>query len=157
MADLYDTDNTKIPDDQIDKWITEKSFYYFEKNVTGIDEISIRQISRVRTKLRRRTNELRDTGRINCEVMGLSFYHYKLLHGEKRINRNTKLRLVQETENLYDEFAVRVETIEGDKIGYIPSIYAEEVYDYIEADQNLNTSIISLASRKLELKVSVHE
>lgn len=43
LADLYDTDNTKIPEDQTDKWITEKSFYYFEKNVTGIDEISIRR------------------------------------------------------------------------------------------------------------------
>lgn len=155
LADLYENDNTKTDADRIDKWLMEKNFYYFEQNISDIDEISIRQISRIRTKLRKRTNDLRDSGGIKCEVAGLLFSTYKSLYTDKRISTDTKLRLVQEPENLYDEFAVRVETVEGNKIGYIPATYAEEVFDYIEADYTIKVNIVSLTNRKLILNIGI--
>lgn len=155
LADLYENDNTKTDADRIDKWLMEKNFYYFEQNINDIDEISIRQISRIRTKLRKRTNELGYNGSINCEVAGLLFSAYKSLYTDKQISTDTKLRLVQEPENLYDEFAVRVETDEGNKIGYIPATYAEEVFDYIEADYTIEVNIVSLTNRKLVLNIHI--
>ena len=155
LADLYENDNTKTDTDSIDKWLMDKNFYYFGKNISDIDEISIRQIARIRTKLRKRTNDLRDNGVIECEVAGLLFSAYKSLYIDKRISKDTKLRLVQEPENLYDEFAVSVETDEGNKIGYIPSVYAEEIFDCIEADYNIKVNIVSLIRKKLVLNISI--
>jgi hypothetical protein len=155
LTELYESDETKDLEDTLEKWISEKSFNYFQKNITGIDDISIRQISRVRTRLRKRTSDLRDSGKIECEIAGISFYDYRGLFNEKQINLKTELRLIREPENLYDEFAVRVEAPGDKKIGYIPSDYAEEIFDYIEADQSLKIRIRSLSNRSLKISVKV--
>lgn len=154
LTELFDADTTKDNDDTLEQWITEKSFYYFEKNISGIDDISIRQIARVRTKLRKRTSYLKDTGKIEFDIAGTPFYDFHSLFKAKQINIQTKIILVQERENLYDDFAVRVDTQNGNKIGYIPSTYAEEIFDYIEADQQLQIQILHLSYRKIVVKVS---
>ena len=155
LTELFDADTTKDNDITLEQWITEKSFYYFEKNISGIDDISIRQIARVRTKLRKRTSYLKDKGKIESDIAGSTFYDFQSLYKDKKINIQTKLILVQERENLYDDFAVRVDTEQGHKIGYIPSMYAEEVFDYIEADQQLQVKILHLSYRRVAVKLSL--
>lgn len=154
LADLYEHDSESSAN-SINEWILDKNFYYFEKNISNIDEISIRQISRIRTKLRKRTNDLRDNGEIRCEVAGLPFTLYKTLYDNKQITIDTELKLVQEPDNLYDEFAVKVETGEGNKIGYVPATHSEEVFDYIEADYNIKVDIVNLTSNKLVVDIRI--
>lgn len=155
LAELFDVDTAEDNDITLEQWIVEKSFYYFEKNIFGIDDISIKQISRIRTKLRRRTSYLEDAGKIECDITGTSFYDFQSLFKGKQINIQTNLLLIQERENLYDEFAVSIGTVDGYKIGYIPSTYAEEIFDYIEADQQLQVKIVSLSSRRVAVSVSL--
>jgi hypothetical protein len=138
LAALYENDSSKNPEWTIDKWILEPPFFYFEKNIKGVDDISIRQIARVRTKLRNRTSFLRDKGKIICEVKGLQFYNCFVLYSNKSINKNTQLLLNHEPQNLYDEFAIEVKTLKGEKIGYVPAEYSEEIYEYIQGDHDLN-------------------
>lgn len=154
LAALYENDSSKDPEWTIDKWILETPFFYFEKNIKGVDDISIRQIARVRTKLRNRTSFLRDKGKIICEVKGLQFYNYFVLYSNKSINKNTQLLLNHEPQNLYDEFAIEVKTLKGVKIGYVPAEYSEEIYEYIQGDHDLKVKIIRLTARKVEIKIT---
>lgn len=154
LAALYENDSSKDPEWTIDKWILETPFFYFEKNIKGVDDISIRQIARVRTKLRNRTSFLRDKGKIICEVKGLQFYNYFVLYSNKSINKNTQLLLNHEPQNLYDEFAIEVKTLKGEKIGYVPAEYSEEIYEYIQGDHDLKVKIIRLTARKVEIKIT---
>jgi replicative superfamily II helicase len=155
LAVLYENDSFKDPEWAIDKWILEKRFYELEKSIKGIDDISIRQIAKVRTKLRNRTSFLRDTGKIICDVRGLQFYDYFNLYSNKSINKNTQLLLNHEPQNLYDEFAIEVKTLKGEKIGYVPAEYSEEIFEYIQGDHVLKVEIIRLTARTVEIIIKV--
>ncbi|AEV67011.1 DEAD/DEAH box helicase [Acetivibrio clariflavus] len=155
LAVLYENESSKDPEWAIDKWILEKRFYELEKSIKGIDDISIRQIARVRTKLRNRTSFLRDTGKIICDVRGLQFYDYFNLYSNKSINKNTQLLLNHEPQNLYDEFAIEVKTLKGEKIGYVPAEYSEEIFEYIQGDHVLKVEIIRLTARTVEIIIKV--
>ena len=155
LALLYENDSSKNPEWTIDKWILETSFFYFEKNIKGIDDISIGQIARVRTKLRNRTSFLRDVGKIVCEVKGLQFYNYSTLYSNKTINKDTQMLLNHEPQNLYDEFAIEVKTLKGEKVGYVPAEYSEEIFEYIQGDHDLRVEITRLTPRKVEVKITI--
>lgn len=153
LAALYESDLTNNSKWTIDRWILEKSFYYFEVNIKGVDNISIRQIARVRTKLRNRTSLLKENGKIICRVAGLPFYNYLPLYSNKSISKHSQLLLNHEPENLYDEFAIEVKTSKGEKIGYIPAIYSEEIYEYIHGDHDLEVEIIKISPKILEIQI----
>ncbi|WP_195923723.1 DEAD/DEAH box helicase [Clostridium tepidum] len=154
LAVLYETDSAKNPEWTIDKWVSEKSFLYFEKNIKGIDGISISQIARVRTKLRNRTSFLKNKGSIICEVAGVMFYDYTSLYTTNSIDKGTKLLLKHEPENLYDEFAIEVKTSNNKKVGYIPSVYAEEIFEHIQGDHILEVSIDRLTSKRIKIRIT---
>ena len=156
LAAMYENDSSKDPEWTIDKWILEKRFYELEKGIKGIDDISIRQIARVRTKLRKRTSFLKDTGKIRCDVRGLRYYDYFNLYRNKSINKNTQLLLNHEPQNLYDEFAIEVRTNKGEKIGYVPAEYSEEIFEYIQGDHILEVEIIRLAPRTVKMMIKVN-
>jgi len=156
LAAMYENDSSKDPEWTIDKWILEKRFYELEKGIKGIDDISIRQIARVRTKLRKRTSFLKDTGKIRCDVRGLRYYDYFNLYRNKSINKNTQLLLNHEPKNLYDEFAIEVRTNKGEKIGYVPAEYSEEIFEYIQGDHILEVEIIRLAPRTVKIMIKVN-
>ncbi len=154
LAALYENDLSMDSEWTIDKWILEKTFYYLEKNIKRVDDISIRQIARVRTKLRNRTSFLRDKGKIICKVAGLQFYNYLNLYRNKSISKNSQLLLNYEPQNLYDEFAIEVKTLRGEKIGYVPAIYSEEIYEYIQGDHDLKVEINMLTEKRVQIKIT---
>ena len=101
--------------------------------------------------MRKRTSFLKDTGKIRCDVRGLRYYDYFNLYRNKSINKNTQLLLNHEPKNLYDEFAIEVRTNKGEKIGYVPAEYSEEIFEYIQGDHILEVEIIRLAPRTVKI------
>ncbi len=77
------------------------------------------------------------------------------MYSNKSINKNTQLLLNHEPKNLYDEFAIEVKTLKGEKIGYVPAEYSEEIFEYIQGDHVLKVEIIRLTARTVEIIIKV--
>lgn len=152
---LYEKDNQTNKYDSIQEWISQKSFYYFEKYIDGIDDLTIRQIARVRTKLRARTDYLISSS-IEIQIAGLRFYDFKNVYKDGDINKNQNIGLSRDNNNPYDEFAVKV--MLGNKhLGYVPTNCAEEIYNYIEGESNLVCNVVELSINKLVVSITLVE
>ena len=60
----------------------------------------------------------------------------KWIHFEKEwskwITKNSQLKLKQEPTNEYDQNAVAIYTVNGNKLGYVPAFYSKAVFSLME-------------------------
>lgn len=77
---------------------------------------------------------------------------------DKEIILNTKIKLVLEPENKYDQYAIAVKTSEEKVIGYIPNCYARELSDLLKKI-NVEVKIMKIFSKKgevPEIKINIY-
>ncbi|HRE42299.1 MAG TPA: HIRAN domain-containing protein [Ignavibacteria bacterium] len=92
------------------------------------------------------------------------YKYYKKPHHTKSLKPNDKLKLTLEPENKHDPSAIRIETTNKEKIGYIPMISNEVPYNLLKNDLTIKASIEEIDNYapdwekilvKLELKLII--
>lgn len=73
---------------------------------------------------------------LKTPIAGLEYGDYP--QAFSRLEREMPLKVYHELRNQYDERALRIDTFEGEKLGYIPQNQQDVVWDYIHSGENIN-------------------
>ena len=90
---------------------------------------------------------------IICSVRGVRYYDYFDLESDYFEN-NKNVVLLQDLNNEYDMYAVKVLTSDGKfMLGYIPMTCSEEVFDLIESGYQLEGEIYKMTEKSLKIRI----
>ncbi|MDX2127411.1 MAG: HIRAN domain-containing protein [Chloroherpetonaceae bacterium] len=75
----------------------------------------------------------------------------------KTLRKNDRLKLIREQENLYDEFAIRVETERGEKVGYVPKKNNEVIARLMDCGKLIYATIdeFNFVYERLSIEISI--
>ena len=79
---------------------------------------------------------------INIDVAGTRYADFKEIC--ENLNINDKVILEKEPTNRFDKFAVKVQTLDGKSLGYIPRYYSEAITRIIESGSDYSVEICNL-------------
>lgn len=139
---------------KISSWVVNVQKEKLEKSFgSKFDKYILEQIAKYRSIKREVSHYFERSSAIICSVMGLQYYDYiDLRSGYFENDKN--IALVQDKNNEYDMYAVKVMTCDGKfMLGYIPMIYSEEVFDLIESGYELKSELYEMKEKSLKIRV----
>ena len=117
------------------------------------DRYVLEQVAKYRSIKREVSHYFEKSRAIICPVRGVQYYSYFSL-GSDYFEENKKVVLLQDTNNEYDMYAVKVLTSDGKfMLGYIPMICSEEVFDLIESGYQLKCEIHERREKSFKIRV----
>ena len=156
LSNCYSRDMEKNNVDDITKWLVKISP---DKLAILLDQqfdyYTLNQVSKFRSVRREMSYEVEKNGYLSCNVAGIYFYDYREAYGNNVINPESFVLLEQDRDNTYDMYAVCVFSVDHRfKLGHIPALYSEEIFDLIESGDELYGIVQSCNPKMLSIRVS---
>ena len=153
LNDLYTKEKTN--ETKITEWLVdvskEKLQNVFEKK---FDKYILEQIAAYRSVRREVSHYFEQQDSISSGIAGLRYYDYPKI-GADYFEGNDQVILVQDKENEYDMYVVKVMTAdENYMLGYIPAKYSEEIYDIIESGYYLDCAIWEIDGENIRILIN---
>lgn len=115
------------------------------------DRYILEQVAKYRSIRRELTHYFDKNRAIKCPVMGLKYYDYSQI-GMGYFENNKHVELVQDKNNEYDMYAVKVMTYDKKyMLGHIPMKCSEEIYDIIESGYQLECTICEISRNSVRI------
>lgn len=73
---------------------------------------------------------------LKTPIAGLEYSNYARLFSE--LKREMPLKVSHEARNEFDNYALRIDTLEGEKLGYIPKAKQAAIWPYVQSDKALH-------------------
>ena len=152
LNDIYEED-TGV-DDEITNWVVNVQKEKLEKSFGNkFDRYILEQVAKYRSIKREVSHYFEKNTAIICPVRGVQYYDYLNLDKEY-LNNKKNVVLVQDRNNEYDMYAVKVMTDDGKfMLGYIPMICSEEIFDLIESGYQMKSEVYEVKEKSLKIRV----
>lgn len=149
---LYVDDTSK--ETEISKWVVNVQKEKLEKSLGNkFDRYILEQVAKYRSIKREVSHYFERSRAIICSVRGVRYYDYFDLESDYFEN-NKNVVLLQDLNNEYDMYAVKVLTSDGKfMLGYIPMTCSEEVFDLIESGYQLEGEIYKMTEKSLKIRI----
>lgn len=149
---LYEDDTSE--EAEISNWVVNVQKEKLEKSFGNkFDRYILEQVAKYRSIKREVSHYFERSRVIICPVRGVQYYDYFHL-GSDYFENNKNVVLVQDTNNEYDMYAVKVMTNNGEfMLGHIPMTCSEEVFDLIESGYQLKCEIYEMKEKSLKIRV----
>lgn len=149
---LYEDDMSE--EAEISNWVVNVQKEKLEKLFGNkFDRYILEQVAKYRSIKREVSHYFERSRAIICPVRGVQYYDYFHL-GSEYFENNKNVVLVQDTNNEYDMYAVKVMTNNGEfMLGHIPMTCSEEVFDLIESGYQLKSEIYEMKEKSLKIRV----
>lgn len=149
---LYVDDSSQ--DSEISEWVVNVQKERLEKSFGNkFDRYILEQVAKYRSIKREVSHYFEKSRAIICPVRGVQYYSYFSL-GSNYFEENKKVVLLQDMNNEYDMYAVKVLTSDGKfMLGHIPMTCSEEVFDLIESGYQLKCEIHEMKEKSLKIRV----
>ena len=149
---LYKSDTSE--DAEISSWVVNVQKEKLEKSFGNkFDRYILEQVAKYRSIKREVSHYFERSSVIICPVRGLQYYDYFDLESDY-FDNNKNVVLVQDKNNEYDMYAVKVMTNNGEfMLGHIPMTCSEEVFDLIESGYQLKGEIYEMKEKSLKIRV----
>lgn len=117
------------------------------------DRYILEQVAKYRSVKRELTHYFDKNRAIKCPVMGLKYYDYFKI-GIEYFEDNKHVELIQDKENEYDMYAVKVMTYDRKyMLGHVPMKCSEEIYDIIESGYQLECTICEISGNRIKILI----
>ena len=150
LEKAYSLNNTE---DEIVEWVVKANEMTLKQHLSHkFDRYTLEQVSKYRAIRREKTNYFSKSGRVRCDIAGITFHDYKIAYNNSYITQDSNLVLVQDSDNQYDVYAVKVflDTPEY-LLGYIPISFSEEVFDLLESGKLIQCTVKEFTHNKLQM------
>jgi hypothetical protein len=154
LSKCYSQDKD-IGDDDITKWLVKISQNNLAKLLDQqFDYYTLNQVSKFRSVRREMSHEIAKRGYLSCDVAGTFAYEYRKAYDNNVIIPESIVLFMQDRDNAYDMYAVSVHSVDHRfKLGYIPAVYSEEIFDLIEGGEELYGIVLNCDHRVLSIKI----
>lgn len=154
LSAIYTKEKGKENETKITEWLVnvhkEKLQNFFGRK---FDKYILEQIAAYRSVKREISHYFEQQDSIRCRIAGLRYYDYPKI-GADYFEENNQVVLVQDKENEYDMYAVKVMTAdENYMLGYIPMKCSEEIYDIIESGYGLDCAIREIDREIIRIQI----